>query len=192
MFDPNELDAGVRDIVLKLRAFGFETTDSGDGTKAKWQEGAFPFPNIIVKSKRETLYSDADLLVKTLRTYDSRVWYVEASYVPEHDSYTLLATVPNDDVAQMYYDQIKLEEEVKRLKGILEPVAAAAKIALKKDGSWPWYLSDEDPKNEGYTVSLMGQDELAGDGHIYSHTVAECTAAVGKLLLAAAEVGNKL
>ena len=47
------LDAGIRDLVIELNALGYETTDSGDGTKADTMECAVDFPMVAIKSTRE-------------------------------------------------------------------------------------------------------------------------------------------
>lgn len=45
-FDYDQLDAGIRDVVRRLHAQGFETTDSGDGTKAADMSCAVPWPMV--------------------------------------------------------------------------------------------------------------------------------------------------
>jgi hypothetical protein len=55
MSEPNydEIDPGVREAVRLLRSFGFETTDSGDGThKATlgWEPETFvPYPHVMIR-----------------------------------------------------------------------------------------------------------------------------------------------
>lgn len=70
-FDPEELDPGVRRLVLWLRGLGFDTTDSGDGrTKlaAGFDEGsALPYPHVAICVEPENLVRDADRLADLLQ-----------------------------------------------------------------------------------------------------------------------------
>lgn len=46
----DELDPGIRDLVRFLRErHGFNTTDSGDGSKAATMDCAMPFPHVVIK-----------------------------------------------------------------------------------------------------------------------------------------------
>lgn len=63
----DELDPGIRDTVRWLDEHGFETCDSGDG-ESKFEEGwteddgAMPFPHVIIHCLRENLVMEADRL----------------------------------------------------------------------------------------------------------------------------------
>lgn len=45
----DQLDPGVRTLVQVVRALGYETTDSGDGSKFGDMDGALPFPHVCAR-----------------------------------------------------------------------------------------------------------------------------------------------
>lgn len=47
--DASKLDEGIRRLVVMLRDYGFNTTDSGDGSKADEMEGAVPFTMVAMR-----------------------------------------------------------------------------------------------------------------------------------------------
>lgn len=51
-FSPEELDEGVRDLVVWLDVLGFVTSDSGDGSKADVMDCAVPFPMISIRVEK--------------------------------------------------------------------------------------------------------------------------------------------
>lgn len=71
-FNPDELDPGIRRLVLWLRELGFETTDSGDGkTKFEqgWTEGcALAFPHVAIVCRPTEIIDGADKLLACLAT----------------------------------------------------------------------------------------------------------------------------
>lgn len=68
------LDPRVREVVVKLRAAGFETTDSGDGSKAETMEGALPMPHVFVRCPDPAaLQSECARLVAALRRWGVEV-----------------------------------------------------------------------------------------------------------------------
>lgn len=69
------LDEGIRAMVIDLDARGFQTTDSGDGTKAEVMDCAVDFPMVAVLSCRETMCQDVDSLAQIYPD-----WTVEGSY----------------------------------------------------------------------------------------------------------------
>ena len=77
----NDLDAGIRFTVRFLRAHGFDTCDSGDGSKAGTMEGALDVPHVFIRSTPETLIRDAD----RLRELVARIPHAEiqATYDPK-------------------------------------------------------------------------------------------------------------
>ena len=89
-FDLSSIDPGVRDTVALLRAHGFDTTDSGDGSKAETMGCAFPFPNVAAVTGRAELLDEADRMAELL----GPEWRVEASYNPGDGVYLLLALQP--------------------------------------------------------------------------------------------------
>lgn len=76
-----ELDPGIRDLVVRLNAAGFVTTDSGDGTsKPKdWFESgdALPYPHVFCKAKAESMISEAH---RALQLVQDAGWLVEVNY----------------------------------------------------------------------------------------------------------------
>lgn len=68
------LDERVREVVVKLRAAGFDTTDSGDGSKADTVEGALPMPHVFVRCPDPAaLQRECARLVTTLRRWGVEV-----------------------------------------------------------------------------------------------------------------------
>lgn len=59
-FNPEELDPGIRELVLELRASGFDTTDSGDGY-SKGEIGE-PYPHVHMVVPRASAFEEADRL----------------------------------------------------------------------------------------------------------------------------------
>jgi hypothetical protein len=76
--DYSELDDGIRDVVVRLNEQGFQTTDSGDGSKHDKMEGALPFLHVFcVVDEIDLLLLEAD---RMFRLWPD--WIVEASYSP--------------------------------------------------------------------------------------------------------------
>lgn len=88
----DELDPGIRDIVILLRANGFDTTDSGDGVSkpANWYESgcAMPVPNVAATVRHWEMIEEAERMVAIL----GDGWTVQASYSTHDKSCILLAT----------------------------------------------------------------------------------------------------
>lgn len=85
--DPAELDPGIRNLVMALRAAGYNTTDSGDGvSKPKdWYESgeALPYPHVaIVLADASRLVVEAHRLQAWLDLVWGGGWTVEASFRP--------------------------------------------------------------------------------------------------------------
>jgi hypothetical protein len=59
---PDDLDPGIVPTVLWLRSHGFETTDSGDGSKADTMECAWPCPNVVIQVEPRDLISETNRL----------------------------------------------------------------------------------------------------------------------------------
>lgn len=80
----DELDPGIRNMVKVLRDNGFNTTDSGDGSKSPTMEGAVDFPMIAVRTEASILCSESDRMFSILEaTEPDRMWHVQASYDPQ-------------------------------------------------------------------------------------------------------------
>ena len=60
--DYEQLDPGIRATVRWLREHGFETVDSGDGSKAAHMECALDVPNVFIRVAPEKLVAEADRL----------------------------------------------------------------------------------------------------------------------------------
>lgn len=91
-FDYSKLDEGVREVVRHLRAKGFNTTDSGDGTKAATMECAVPFPMVAATCLPFDLIVESNRMQVCLDEKWSDTWKVEGSYAPQEGVAILLAT----------------------------------------------------------------------------------------------------
>jgi len=85
-----ELDSGIRDIVRKLREAGFETTDSGDGSKYDTMGGALAYPHVFIEVPDAGSIIDEAHRAATLLGDD---WEVEASYSTRNKIGMLAATL---------------------------------------------------------------------------------------------------
>lgn len=109
-FDYSALDSGIRDTVKWLHRQGFETTDSGDGSKAEWMEGALDIPHVAirpgVKNMENTASSEAHLAQMTADLLEDRLWDIgvrigsgdiQVSYDPYDGSWVIMlyATIPD-------------------------------------------------------------------------------------------------
>lgn len=88
------LDSAIRSVVLSLRAHGFNTTDSGDGSKAGTMEGALDIPHVFATTGPDAMIREADRLLYWLIGHGSdegvRAARVEATYLPQ-DAVAMLA-----------------------------------------------------------------------------------------------------
>jgi hypothetical protein len=82
------LDDGIRETVRFLRQHGFDTCDSGDGSKASWMEGALDFPHVVIATRRRDMAGTADRLLRILRAHgvDVEHGHICASYDPVDES----------------------------------------------------------------------------------------------------------
>ena len=62
MIDYSEIDPGVRRLVRWLNERGYETCDSGDGSKAPEMECAFAVANVTIEAHPASLANCADML----------------------------------------------------------------------------------------------------------------------------------
>lgn len=77
------LDPGIRDIVVALRARGFETCDSGDGTKHGRMGCAQPNRHVAIEAEASMLCEEAQEALRVLREFEPDTpWVVNASYDP--------------------------------------------------------------------------------------------------------------
>lgn len=90
MTDYDHIDPGVRAHVRALNDAGFETTDSGDGSKSGWMEGAVEWPHVVCVVEPGALVADAHRCAEVLALPPFGAgWTVEASYSP-HDGVAML------------------------------------------------------------------------------------------------------
>ena len=76
-FDYEQVDPGIRDVVRTLRDAGFDTTDSGDGSKAATMSCAVPWPMVAaVVDDVDTLLSES----RRMRLVLGERWIVTASW----------------------------------------------------------------------------------------------------------------
>lgn len=95
----DELDPGIRETVRWMRELGFETIDSGDGSKAGWMEGALDFPHVVARVRPRDMIDESHRLLAWCSVKESRhKVQVEATYDPADCSAILLlsldATMP--------------------------------------------------------------------------------------------------
>jgi len=77
----DELDEGIKKAVRFIWDNGYQPTDSGDGSKIDYMEGALPFPHVIIQlDSPHTLISAVDQLTKALSGTEWESWEVEGSY----------------------------------------------------------------------------------------------------------------
>lgn len=100
--DLNELDPGVRNFVSFLRINGFDTCDSGDGSKHPEMEEALPYPHVFIMGLDDSdellMMSEANRLnALLLRSgYQAREGEIEASYDPVSTTTVLMVQDVDD------------------------------------------------------------------------------------------------
>lgn len=94
------LDPGIREIVRAIRAAGFDTTDSGDGSKGSSMVGALGYAHVVVNlGKYERLGQGEIDDIQQLRVMAGTIgdgWSVEASWIPGSE---LIVTVFDKEMA---------------------------------------------------------------------------------------------
>ena len=88
LLDLSTLDEGIRDAVSLLTAHGYTTTDSGDGSKATWMEGALPFRHVVCICAKDRMIVESER-VPTL-PWSSPPTLVEATFSPLDGRATIL------------------------------------------------------------------------------------------------------
>lgn len=76
------LDEGVRDLVVWLRAQGFETTDSGDGVSKPPVGRVFDVPHVFIRVAPDDLFSETARLVRAFAERGGEEPTIEATYRP--------------------------------------------------------------------------------------------------------------
>ena len=94
--DPKKLDPGIRDVVVALRAAGWDTCDSGDGSKRG--EGTLSIPHVAIVVAAEAwnhVPERSRLILRTIAAVDKREgWIVEAGYSTVDGVLTFVASLP--------------------------------------------------------------------------------------------------
>lgn len=101
-FDYEKLSPNIRKLVKLLHYWGYETTDSGDGTNAKeGMECAVPEPMVVVQIASGDLVGSAQALVGRLYGVGVKMGVghrrVDASYSSEDDLHLLLVLNVTDE-----------------------------------------------------------------------------------------------
>lgn len=97
MIEYNELDPGIRWVVIWLNKIGFETTDSGDGRTKPPGPDVLPYAHVAIKSSPTSLLSDADHLRRRIddaRPGGSVMPSIQATYDPADQSAVILVSWP--------------------------------------------------------------------------------------------------
>jgi hypothetical protein len=97
VIDYDELDVGIRETVRWLRDHGFNTCDSGDGSKAVTMDCAESVPNVHMLSTPALLVDDADHLDGLLRQRGVAGYRIQATYAPGEPAVLSLYDV-NDEL----------------------------------------------------------------------------------------------
>ena len=81
-FNYADLDPGIRQAVMLLRAEGFDTTDSGDGRTKPPGPDVLTRPHVFALTTKSKLIAEADRMLALLQSMDTGVtgWIVEGSY----------------------------------------------------------------------------------------------------------------
>ncbi len=102
--DPDKLDPGIRKTVERIRSWGYQTTDSGDG-KSKFESGiadgcTLREPHVFIQANPDELRITADKLWSALRkrVKSSQFVDVTASYSP-NDEVGIIAVMGIDDAS---------------------------------------------------------------------------------------------
>lgn len=99
LIDYNEIDPGIRHVVKALNDAGHETSDSGDGSKAKtgFMECVIEYPHVAGVFQSGSLCSSAALVasvqkIAMIATYaDGESWDCEVGYSTSDDTWTWFA-----------------------------------------------------------------------------------------------------
>lgn len=113
--DYNEIDPGIRHVVKALNDAGYETTDSGDGTKVG-MDCAMDFPHVAgawsamfaMFANREALEGAADYIARTATEIDGKPWKCDVGYDSLSKQWTWI-TYPLDDAAPSHVAPVGTE-----------------------------------------------------------------------------------
>lgn len=92
------LDPGIRAMVRAINEWGWETCDSGDGSKAGEMECALPYPHVFAYARdARRLLDEAHELADKLHERFGADWYVETNYSTKDRLALLYALKENPD-----------------------------------------------------------------------------------------------
>jgi len=103
VFDINTIDTGVRDLVKLLQEHGFETCDSGDGSKAESMGCALAFPHVFANCAADDLVREVDRMAQLLEANGYAGWEVEGSFKAGEPG-ILMATLGTHEHAALELD----------------------------------------------------------------------------------------
>lgn len=157
-----ELDPGISEAVRLLWDAGFQTTDSGDGSKAGSQEGALPYPHVFAVVEPARMAAEADRArgvpwgVLGLGEPE-----VEATYSPDDGVAVLAVSWPPPPPEE---PEISAPEGLEVLEGdggsLLWVELDGYRRLLVERGEQPCGLDPEQPLGRG--VRLAFQDQGVG------------------------------
>lgn len=128
--DPATLDPGIRDVVDALRACGWDTCDSGDGSKRG--EGTLPFPHVAIvdPAHRVDVPGSARAILAVVNSTDGREgWIVEAGYCTADGVLTFVASLPGAEVVDGASDVPPFDGRDERLaRAIAEGIETARRL----------------------------------------------------------------
>lgn len=82
----DELDPGIRDIVLILNNLGYKTSDSGDGSKYPEMACALPYRNVVVQLPVDHTYEQMGKATDDIQKLLGDGWEVYLTYSPNETS----------------------------------------------------------------------------------------------------------
>lgn len=104
---PEEVEAlspGIRDLVVALRAAGFHTTDSGDGSAhAEGMSCAVPYKMVAMLVGRDEMADETDRLADWFEANNPgwRAWQIQATYCPRSPAILVLCEVTEDQLDEI-------------------------------------------------------------------------------------------
>lgn len=109
--NPSILDPGVRELVMRLRQYGFHTVDSGDGVSKPSEQRVFDRPHVVMK-----VADPARILQEALRLQyhldlwlEPGEWQCEATFNPRDQLVLLFVWDVTDAMLQPDQDRPMVE-----------------------------------------------------------------------------------
>ncbi len=130
-FNYDELDPGIRKAVRVLREAEYETTDSGDGSKAGETEGALDYPHVFIRLPATLdLVAEAHRAQRYLNEAGLPGSVVKATYSTKDETAMLLVRWPS--VRLMTYSTKSVAESLQ--KAMSEDVLDIVRETLRGEG----------------------------------------------------------